>query len=214
MTPELTLGAGVDGSLGNSHNLFDNRCSCNYINTGGAFGHGDPTQIRLSYSSGPISFAVAIEDEGDSNFATAPAVYRHNNDFGVAGEVKWSGDSFGFDLNAGYYAKDNWTVNAGANFALADVANVGVAAGLFEEHGGVKGSKAGVFMGFTLSDALSAELGATYINVKSGTDSLTLAGGLYYTPVSQLTLGAEMSYTDFKGADNDVVGALVSKFSF
>ncbi len=62
MTPELTLGAGVDGSLANSSNAFDNRCSCNYIDTGGAFGKGDPTQIRLSYASGPISFAVAVED--------------------------------------------------------------------------------------------------------------------------------------------------------
>ncbi len=63
MTPELTLGGGVDGSLANSSNAFDNRCSCAYIGTGGAFGHGDPTQIRLSYASGPISFAVALEDE-------------------------------------------------------------------------------------------------------------------------------------------------------
>ncbi len=205
ITPELTLGGGVDGSLGNSSNLFDNRCSCAYINTGGAFGHNDPTQLRLSYASGPISFAVAVEDEGHSG----------GNQFGVASELKWAGDSFGFDLNAGYYSKKNYTVNAGANFALGDIANVGLAAGVFREHDGSKGMKAGAFLGFTLSDSLTAELGATYIDVKSGgSDSMTVAGGLYYTPVSQLTLGAEASYTDVKSGEDATVAALISIWRF
>jgi hypothetical protein len=217
ITPELTLGGGVDGSLANSSNAFDNRCSCAYINTGGAFGHGDPTQIRLSYASGPISFAVAVEDEGNHD-GTA------KNGVGVAGEMKWSGDAIGFDINAGYFdgengpaAKDaDWTVNAGANLGLGDIAQLGLAVGVGEtNHNSTKFSKASAFLGFTLSDALSAELGATYTNVKKGNDELTVAGGLYYTPVSQLTLGVEASYTDFKGpAKSNTVAAVISVWRF
>ena len=216
ITPELTLGGGVDGSLANSSNAFDHRCSCAYINTGGAFGHNDPTQLRLSYASGPISFAVAVEDEGDHD-GTA------KNGFGAAGEFKWSGDSIGFDLNAGYFDGENgpgatvadWTVNAGANFGLGDIAKLGLAAGVGETgHNGTKFSKASAFLGFNLSDALTAELGATYTNVKAGNDELTVAGGLYYTPVSQLTLGLEASYTDIDNKDSNTVAALISIWRF
>jgi hypothetical protein len=216
ITPELTLGGGVDGSLANSSNAFDNRCTCAYIDTGGAFGHNDPTQLRLSYSSGPISFAVAVEDEGDHSGA------RIKDGFGAAAEMKWSGDAIGFDLNAGYFdgedvggTKADWTVNAGANLGLGDIANLGLAIGTGETfHDGTNFQKGSMFLGFTLSDALSAELGVTYTSVKGPGDELTVAGGLYYTPVSQLTLGAEASYFDKKGIREDVTAALISVWRF
>jgi hypothetical protein len=223
ITPELTLGGGVDGSLANSSNLFDNRCTCHYIGTGGAFGNGDPSQIRLSYASGPISFAVAVEDYDNTGSSSS---------LGVAGEMKWSGDSFGFDLNAGFWDTAyagfdaDWTVNAGANFSLGDIASVGIAAGLGEGMGlggirhGINDSywRAGTFLGFTLSDSASAELGFTYTDHDLLT-SWTVAGGVYYTPVSQLSIGLEASYSDtnFKGsaaAVEGVAAALVTKYSF
>jgi opacity protein-like surface antigen len=201
MTPELTLGGGVDGSLGNSSNAFDNRCSCAYIDTGGAFGRGDPTQIRLSYASGPISFAVALEDEANNNNKSA---------FGVAGEMKYAGDTIGFDLNAAYWDQPGsglnrdaaWTVNAGANMGLGDIASLGLALGVGEDKnlsGNVDSyAKASVFLGFTLSDAVSAEFGGAYTDYKGNSSAYTVAAGLYYTPVSQLTLGLEASYAKDK----------------
>jgi hypothetical protein len=217
ITPELTLGGGVDGSLGNSSNAFDNRCTCAYIDTGNAFGHDDPTQIRLSYASGPISFAVAVEDEGNAGDKSA---------LGFAGEMKYSGDTIGFDLNAGYWdskagdldgSDAAWTVNAGANMALGDIANLGVAIGVGEDShsaGNIdRYSKASVFLGFTLSDTVTAELGGAYTDYKGNSHDMTFGGGLYYTPVSQLTLGLEASYRKAKNVqdsdlDNgdDVVG--------
>jgi opacity protein-like surface antigen len=213
ITPELTLGGGVDGSLGNSSNAFDNRCTCAYIATGGAFGHGDPTQIRLSYASGPISFAVAVEDEANRTVAInpSPTELSKKSALGVAGEMKYSGDTIGFDLNAAYWdsvkntpatSDSAWTVNAGANMALGDIAKLGVAIGVGEDKH-LAGSfdryaKASVFMGFTLSDAVSAELGGAYTDYKGNSSDYTVGGGLYYTPVSQLTLGLEASYRKSK----------------
>jgi hypothetical protein len=204
MTPELTLAGGVDGSLGNSSNAFDNRCSCAYINTGGAFGKGDPTQIRLSYASGPISFAVALEDESNTRGSS------NKSAFGVAAEMKYSGDTIGFDLNAAHWdaagsginADTAWTVNAGANMGLGDIASLGIALGVGEDKhlsGNVdRYAKASVFLGFTLSDSVSAEFGGAYTDYKGNSSDYTVAGGLYYTPVSQLTLGLEASYSKAK----------------
>jgi opacity protein-like surface antigen len=215
ITPELTLGGGVDGSLANSSNAFDNRCTCAYINTGGAFGHDDPTQIRLSYASGPISFAVAVEDEANRTLKVGDPLdteISKKSALGVAGEMKYSGDAIGFDLNAGYWdsvqntnpklSDSAWTVNAGANMALGDIANLGVAIGVGEDKhlaGNFdRYAKASVFMGFTLSDALTAELGGAYTDYKGNSKAYTVGGGLYYTPVSQLTLGLEASYSKDK----------------
>ncbi len=203
MTPELTLAGGVDGSLANSSNAFDNRCSCAYIGTGGAFGHGDPTQIRLSYASGPISFAIALEDEANRIDAFG---FSKKSAFGVAGEMKYAGDTIGFDLNAGYwdsvqdttFSDAAWTVNAGANLGLGDIASLGLAIGVGEDShltGSVdRYAKASMFLGFTLSDSVSAEFGGAYTDYKGNSSTYTIAGGLYYTPVSQLTLGMEASY--------------------
>jgi hypothetical protein len=207
ITPELMLAGGIAGSLADSSNAFDNRCTCAYIQTGGGFGHNDPTQIRLSYESGPISFAIAVEDE--ANTATRSAL-------GVAGEFKYSGDTFGFDLNAGYFdSKDPnadfsdevWTVNAGANLALGDMAKLGVAIGVGEDShlaGNVDSyAKGSVFLGFTLSDAVSLELGGAYTDYKGNSNQYVIGGGLYYTPVAQLTLGAEASYGKAKNVAVD-----------
>jgi opacity protein-like surface antigen len=216
ITPELTFGGGVDGSLANSSNAFDNRCQCNYIGTGGAFGHDDPTQIRLSYASGPISFAVALEDEANTTVTIATTTFSKKSALGVAGEMKYSGDTIGFDVNAGYWdsksaapnASDSaWTVNAGANLALGDIAKLGMAIGVGEDKH-LKGNfdryaKGSMYLGFNLSDALLAELGGAYTDYKGNSSAYTVGGGLYYTPVSQLTLGLEASYSREKNVAVD-----------
>ncbi len=219
ITPELTLGGGVDGSLAASSNAFDNRCICAYIQTGGNIGghSDDPSQIRLSYSSGPISFAVGVEDE-DNNVlhGSGPGT---KSALGAAAELKYSGDSFGFDLNAGYWdssgpgTDEDWTVNAGASLALGDMANLGVAFGVGED-GHLAGnsdrySSASIYLGFTLSDSLLAELGGKYTDLKGPGYGYVIGGGLYYTPVSQLTLGVEASYGRAKAVANSVVLAPV-----
>jgi hypothetical protein len=219
ITPELTLGGGVDGTLAGSSNAFDNRCQCKYIGTGGNIGghHGDPSQLRLSYASGPISFAVAVEDE--SNFA-------RKSSLGVAGEMKYSGDTIGFDMSAGYWgSKDTdaassdsaWAVNAGANMALGDIAKLGLAIGVGEDRH-LKGNfdryaKGSVYLGFNLSDAILAEIGGAYTDYKGNSSEYVVGGGIYYTPVSQLTLGLEASYGKAKNVavDMNVAGTILER---
>jgi hypothetical protein len=75
MTPELTLGGGYQGSLGNIGYGYDGACNCYYTdNADVAFNPGDVSQMRLSWVSGPISMAIALEDASSSAPAFLPSV--------------------------------------------------------------------------------------------------------------------------------------------
>jgi hypothetical protein len=232
MTPELTLGGGYAGSLGNIGYGYDGACTCYYTdNADVAFDPGDTTQMRLSYASGPFSAAVAIED------ASTDGGNLNGDNLGVAGEIKYSGDSFSGEISGLYRSTNNddydsynlgynsdidglWQVGAGVGFNLGDIASISLAAALGEgpyqtvndQTGNISGDYGvnnkwwGVsgLASANLSDAVHAEVGAGYkhregdnyktYNYKySGFDYDTYAflGGLYYTPVDQLTIGLE-----------------------
>jgi hypothetical protein len=211
ITPELELSGGVFGTAAGNGQGWDGRCKCYYAAGDANGGYGtslgnDTAQIRLTYASGPISFAVAVEDSENYN--------NRKSAFGFAGEMKYSGDSYGFELNAGYWNDPfpnydaDWTVNAGANIGLGDIASLSMAVGVGEDQSHTifnsgnsdRYTKGSLFVSFDLSDAVTAQLGVGHRNYKGLADQTTFGGGLYYTPVSQLTLGLEADYSDQKNA--------------
>ena len=190
ITPELTLGGGVAGSLAGNGRGFDGKATAVFAGGDGNGGYnhagGDPAQIRLSYASGPMGFGIALED-GDNA--------ANKSGLGVAGEVTYAGDSVGFELNAGYWNRvggtanisddDNWTVNAGANIALGDIASLSLAAGVGEDSNLVgnfdRYTKASAHLGFTLSDSVKAEFGASWRDYKGTSAAKSVGTGIYYT---------------------------------
>ena len=162
MTPELTFGGGYTGSLGNIGYGYDGACSCYYTdNADLAFNPNDTTQLRLSYGSGPVSFAIALEDAsiraGGDNFGADDVA--NEDELGVAGEMKYSGDIFsgeisgvwrgvnGDEYNTISLERDGeevdfdlldseldamWQVGVGVGFALGDMANLSLAAAMGE----------------------------------------------------------------------------------
>ena len=110
MTPEVTFGGGYSGSLGNIGYGVDGSCNCygtdwftaeqrDEDNISVATNPGDTTQIRLSWASGPVSAAVALEDSDYDGGA---------GDLGVAGEIKYSGDTFSGEISGIWYEHDNF----------------------------------------------------------------------------------------------------------
>jgi len=247
MTPELTLGGGYAGSLGNIGYGYDGACTCYYTdNADVAFDPGDTTQMRLSYASGPFSMAVAIEDSGLNNgFGQDNYDYNYKN-LGAAGEIKYSGDAFSGEISGVYrstnddsYPNDSnidglWQVGAGVGFNMGDIASISLAAAMGEgpyttvnDSGDITNSLPiynqwwGVsgLASANLSDTVHAEVAAGYKhregdkNDVSGKldsnlpaaydptvtwnyqgfdyDTYAFLGGLYYTPVDQLTIGVE-----------------------
>ena len=142
MTPELTLGGGYAGSLGNIGYGYDGACTCYYTdNADVGFDPGDTTQMRLTYASGPLSFAMAIEDAGknDGTGEDNKNAYVSGNNLGAAGEIKYSGDSFSGEISGVYRSTNNekllgndnadslWQVGAGVGFNLGSIASLSLA---------------------------------------------------------------------------------------
>ncbi|MBK8771616.1 MAG: hypothetical protein IPM06_14420 [Rhizobiales bacterium] len=114
MTPELTFAGGYNGSLA-TIGYGIRKINDAYISRGGLdVNGGDFTQLRLSYNSGPIGVAVALEHTDENgNFDGAPG--DAGGPFGVAAEVTYSGDVFNAEI-AGFLR------DADTNYAAALVA--------------------------------------------------------------------------------------------
>jgi hypothetical protein len=215
MTPELTLGGGYTGTLANIGYGYDGACNCYYTdNAPVALNPGDRTQMRLSYASGPLSFAIAVED-ADSDDS---GVTFGNDALGAAGEIKYAGDTFSAEVSAGWWGdsdagdEDQWQVGAGLGFAF-DPINISLGAAMGDIGGSAGTSafsvlsqadywKATILVSANLSDSVHAEVAYGYANwedgvnngaVGTGWDGNTHAvlAGIYYDPVAQLTIGLE-----------------------
>jgi hypothetical protein len=257
MTPELTFGGGYAGSLGNIGYGYDGACSCYYTdNADLAFNPGDVTQMRLSYASGPVSFAVALEDGsvrlGAESFGAGDEGVNGDK-LGAAGELKYSGDAFSGEISGVWRDTDEdltgsdalWQVGAGLGFSLGDIASLSIAAAMGEGPATVVDDGeivAGLpynqtywgvsaLASMKLNDEIHTEIAAGYkeregdgIDVSNSFDggavdwssdgveysTWGVLGGLYYTPVDQLTIGVEGEWytTTSELSFDDVAGDL------
>ena len=224
ITPELELSGGVFGSAAKNSQGWKGACSCYFLGEDPTGHYGtslgnDAAQIRLTYKSGPIAFALAVEDYDNDGNSSA---------IGVAGEFKWSGDGFGFELNAGFWdsvvsgSDANWSVSAGANFGLGEIASITAAVGLGEDRHTLGNAdnytKGSVMATFNMSDEISTELGAAYRNYKGRNDLWAIGGGIYYQPVDQLTIGFEGLYSEnfgmFARESEAVEAAFITVYRF
>jgi hypothetical protein len=238
MTPELTFGGGYNGSLatiGHGIEIIND----DYVSRGGTnSGGGDFTQFRLSYASGPLSLAMAVEhtDEGD-NVVLPGWLSSSGSPLGFAAEAKFVGDMFSAEV-AGFIrddASDGETtsqIGIGLSANLSDMFKVSAAAsygsdldftdadGTKEEDGDV--TKVSVAVEANLSDSIMAEVGAGWADYNASgtandTEVTAVMGGIYYTPVSQLTMGAQASLVNREDDWDDVdimQAAFVTYFRF
>ena len=244
MTPELTLGGGYTKSLGNILYGYDGACTCYYTDdkTDVDFDPGDTTQMRLSYASGPFSMAIALEDASKNNGLVGDkgSTQKNGNNLGVAGAIKYKGDSFSGEI-AGVYRSVNdsdytfddpygsgkiypninalWQLGAGLAFDLGDLASLSLAAAFGEGPYQTVGSSGDIYNSYpvnnkwwglsglasaNLSDTVHAETGLGYKHREGDSyndslyhydgfsyDTWAILGGVYYTPVDQLTIGVE-----------------------
>jgi hypothetical protein len=234
MTPELTLGGGYTGSLGNIGYGYDGACSCYYTdNADAAFNPGDSKQMRLSYASGPLSMAIAVED-ATRDVPGGSAFGGGDSDLGVAAEIKYTGDAINGEISAVWrnnsylgnlplQESDPYQIGMGAGFSLGDMASISLATAAGRIYTGQKFWGASALASANLSEAIHLELGAAYKNYNNSanagwalrSDVFSVLGGLYYEPVSQLTIGLEAEYSNPKGANNNLTSVdLVTVFRF
>lgn len=196
---------------------------------------GGRDQMRLTYTDGPLSFMVGLEDSNPAPFG---------RDFDDRIERADSGDIPAITAY-GMYATDALTVQLVGLYQSDDVGGDddwsiggGVLATLFEGFqvaaAGVYGKGTDVYAGnlspltvdeqfWAASGAILAkiaentrvELGAGYEDYDEAGKALGFSGGLYWDPVSELTLGVGATYVDFKDASafsNDEIAELDDSF--
>ena len=222
MTPNVTLGGGVAGSIAKNSYTYDAQCYHCYLTDyfGGISNNpgGDPSQFKLSYNDGPLSFAIAAEDSNNSN----PPAYYDNSAFGVSGNIGYSMDTFGVDISGGYWGNAHggdaaWVATAGigANF---NPFSIGAAVGFGHSFSGDDYTKASGYIKLALSDSAHFDVGIAHQFANSGGYEFTeYDAGLYYEPVSKLTIGIEGLYQAGDSAyfgDGAYVADLITVWKF
>ena len=261
MTPELTLGGGFAGSLGNIGYGYDGACNCYYTdNADVAFNPGDTSQMRLTYASGPFSASIALEDassfnpiDADNGFLadTFDPFWGQGDSLGVAGEIKYSGDTVSGEISGvwrdggdtrlatpgplglatgAFRPSDAWQVGMGLGFALGDMASLSLAGAMGGIVNGQEFWGVSALASMNLSDSVHAEIAGGYKNynnqLNAGWDAAgavnarlpdvtAVLAGIYYDPVSQLTIGLEGEYINPQGGNNNTLQIdLVTVFRF
>jgi hypothetical protein len=240
MTPELTLGGGLNKSIADIVYGYDGSCTCYFTDNADVyFDPGDTTQLRLDYAAGPVTLAVAVEGAA----ITVDDEIASEGKIGVAGELAYAGDVFSGEI-AGVWRGSNegetgssriWQVGLGGSINMGDIGSLTFAAATGEgpyevqTDGTVINGLAynnlwwgvSAFTSINLGDKAHMELAGGYKNREgdqsvykgyavSDVDYHTYAvlGGLYYTPVDQLTLGLEGEWyttaTDGHAIDKDI----------
>jgi hypothetical protein len=203
MTPDLTLAGGFNGSLSAIGYGYDGACSCYYTDNAsqGTAINGDVAQMRLTYASGPMTVAVAIED-GHTTLAPANV-----NALVVAAKISYTGDMFNAALSGAYEPnygaagapEATYALNAGIGFGLGDVGKISANAGVYSgQFVGDNAWKASILGSLNLSDQAHLELAYGHARFDRWSTALPVAvdqdsvlAGVYYEPVSQLTVGLE-----------------------
>jgi hypothetical protein len=213
----MKLGGGRDGSLAGVGGIESNTKRLFTSAHGTHPGAGDQAQIRLSYASGPLGFAIAVED------ATRNTLAANDDDaLGVAAEMTYAGDMFNVELAGGMWGDDDavsspnqkYQFGAAVGFNIADGVKTTLGAAIGKRHDGVKVRGVSGSASAAIADGISIEMGAGW--KKLGTVKTTaVVGGLYYSPVSQLVIGLEADWFRESGSANDgTTVAFVTKYSF
>ena len=226
MTPELTLGGGFAGSLGNIAYGYDGACSCYYTdNADVGLNPGDTSQMRLSYVSGPLSMAIALEDASGTGNRFSGNGSSADDKLGGAAEIKFAGDTISGEVSGIWRAGSNapgfedvYAIGAGIGFGLGDFATITAGAAAGQYNNGQDYWRASVLASANLSDEVHAELAYGHTSdTFAGSDVNAILAGVYYDPVSQLTIGLEGEWFvngERSEARRNLAGAVVGRRDF
>lgn len=209
MTPELQFGAGYTGSLGNVPYGQDEYITG--IGTTVNFNSGDQEQMRLTWTSGPLTLAAAVEDSG----AFRPDLPA------VAGRATFAGDTISASVSGIIDDDDDfWQVGAGATAALGDMATISIAGAIGDavDNDDVPGDYgdywgASIYGRLDITEQTYVEASYGYLDSESRDTTApfddrefvrqVVDAGIYHSPVDQLVFGLEANWAqnDFDNSD-------------
>ena len=222
-TPEWQILAGRTDSIGAIEAGLDWNLNASLFSYEGGPTNATTNQVRATYTTGPLSWAIAFED-------TAPGIYSYSDgdQLAIGTALKYSAGT-GIDVVInGITQEDNgdeadYFVGAGVNTSFNNVA-VTAAVGTGEGYQGATYATidtdeaytvASLGLTFGVSEATSVEVGMAYTDTDDYNDGVTdINAALLWSPVGQLTLGAGIGYTDYNDGSTLTSGGLGAWFKF
>jgi hypothetical protein len=208
-----------------------------------SFGPSDAynEQMRLTYASGPLSFALAVEDSDNFTTTTVVGVFVDGDGDGVIDPTNpadlstatvsntvdksdlpavmayamYSGDAVTGQIVGVYqdddYGADDWAVGGGGAITLAEgfqvyaAAVVGEGTSIYANNLAPLTTDDDFWLGSagilaSLTETTRIELGVGIEDYDLAGEALGVGGGIYWTPVTPVTLGAGATYIDFTDA--------------
>ncbi|MBK1868201.1 hypothetical protein [Taklimakanibacter albus] len=189
-----------------------------------SFGMSNPysEQMRLTYSDGTVSAAISLEDPDDITDAEGETIDKSDMP-SLQAYLMYTNKPFTGQI-VGYYQSDD---HGADDWAFGGGATLDIAEGILITAGAVLGEGTSSFYNnlspltadedfwagsigllAQLTEQTRLELGAGIEDYDIAGQALGLGGGLYWDPVSQLTLGAGAAYVDYKDAvtEDHVIG--------
>jgi hypothetical protein len=241
--PEWELMAGYNDNTGALQTSYDWLVTSIPIATVGP-SNPNNEQFRLTYASGPLSFAISVEDPDNintsevvGNILTCPGGVgsetcetphvvdviennrRDTSDLpNVQAYLMYSSDAFSAQLvglvQDDDFGKTDWAIGGGATIGVADsftflaAAVVGEGTSSYANNVG-PGSEDDDFWGGSvgaianLAEDTRLELGAGIEDYDLGGEATAFNGGIFWDPVSQVTVGAGATYVDYSFDDDE-----------
>jgi hypothetical protein len=195
--------------------------------------------MGLTYAEGP--FTLQLRGHDATRGIGGGGVNSDANALGGSVKAVYAGDVIGFEASGGYWGQDTasnlgvtsqtgvkWLAGVGTELNFIEGVPLSIAGQMGELHNGTQMLDIYGSAGFTLTDTINAGVGAGWkriSNMPVGTavntqfenhEELAVVGGVYYSPMTYLTLGLEGDWlSDNRPAmAQGLTGAFVSRLSF
>lgn len=189
--------------------------------------YGGPTnttnaQVRGTYTTGPLSWAVAVEDTNSENFTDS-----NGEDLAFGTSLTYTAGT-GVDVTFSGIMQDDgsdktdYFVGAGVNTSFNGVgvtaaigAGNGYSNGTYLSIGGDEAyTVASLGMTFAVSEATSVEVALAYADDEDNNTVTDIGAAVLWSPAKQLTLGAGVGYSNWDAYQNETSGGIGAWFKF
>lgn len=194
----------------------------------------------LAYASGPIALQVRFHD---ATRGIGAGLNADDDALGVSAKAVYAGDVVGFEASGGYWGEDGaanlplaqqtgvkYLIGVGTELNFIEGVPVSLGAQYGELHNGTQSVKLSGSFGLTLTDTIGAGFGGGWTKISntpagmpntpnstSGDhEELVAVGGVYYSPMTYLTLGLEGDWVDDSrpAISDGLTGAIVARYAF
>ena len=195
----------------------------------------------LLYASGPVALQLRVHDA--TRGIGAGGLNADDDALGVSGKAVYAGETVGFEVSGGYWSEDGavnlplasqtgvkYLIGAGTDLNFIEGVPVSLAAQYGELHNGTQSLKLSGSLGLTITDTISAGFGGGWTRISNtpagapntpndtagNREELVAVGGIYYSPMSYLTLGLEGDWVDDSrpAISDGLTGAIVARYAF